>query len=263
MLARDTATGHFRILSDADLRKAATTPPGEGPKRGNVVTGAPLSDTTRKKAEDVIRDFNRELMMREEGAGAEQQSGEGEEGSERAGEAALGAERAHLVHFADAQAIRDEMERCIPLYKGIGTLRGEGESVQYGGALLCAGGYCAGMPEGRARFTALRPPEAALGRPAVDAAERAGLKAAATFALTTRRGKQFNSMVYAENDPITGTARRDAIFISPEDAARLGVAEGEYIVLRAVWENGHAALQRRPEMRGVARIAAVKSGTLR
>ena len=180
----------------------------------------------------------------------------------RAGEAALGAERAHLVHFADAQAIRDEMERCIPLYKGIGTLRGEGESVQYGGALLCAGGYCAGMPEGRARFTVLRPPEAALGRPAVDAAERAGLKAAATFALTTRRGKQFNSMVYAENDPITGTARRDAIFISPEDAARLGVADGEYIVLRAVWENGHAALQRRPEMRGVARIAAVKSGTL-
>jgi hypothetical protein len=53
VLARDTATGHFRILSDADLRKAATTPPGEGPKRGNVVTGAPLSDTTRKKAEEL------------------------------------------------------------------------------------------------------------------------------------------------------------------------------------------------------------------
>ena len=53
VLARDTATGHFRILSDADLRKAATSPPGEGPKRGNVVTGAPLSDTARKKAEEL------------------------------------------------------------------------------------------------------------------------------------------------------------------------------------------------------------------
>lgn len=53
VLARDTATGHFRILSDADLRKAATAPPGEGPKRGSVVTGAPLSETARKKAEEL------------------------------------------------------------------------------------------------------------------------------------------------------------------------------------------------------------------
>jgi len=35
VLARDTATGHFRILSDADLKKAATTPPGEAPKRAS------------------------------------------------------------------------------------------------------------------------------------------------------------------------------------------------------------------------------------
>jgi len=53
VLARDTATGHFRILSEADLRKAATTPPGEGPKRSGVVTGAPLTDTTRKKADEL------------------------------------------------------------------------------------------------------------------------------------------------------------------------------------------------------------------
>jgi hypothetical protein len=53
VLARDAATGHFRILSDADLRKAATTPPGEAPKRGGVNTGAPLTETTRKKAEEL------------------------------------------------------------------------------------------------------------------------------------------------------------------------------------------------------------------
>jgi len=53
VLARDTATGHFRILSDADLRKAAAAPPGEGPKRSGVTTAPPLTETTRKKAEEL------------------------------------------------------------------------------------------------------------------------------------------------------------------------------------------------------------------
>lgn len=55
VLARDTATGHFRILSEADLRKAATAPPAaaETPKRGNVTTAAPLTDTARKKADEL------------------------------------------------------------------------------------------------------------------------------------------------------------------------------------------------------------------
>lgn len=52
VLARDAATGHFRILSEADLRKAETSPPAPagGPKRGNVTTGAPLSETAIRKA---------------------------------------------------------------------------------------------------------------------------------------------------------------------------------------------------------------------
>lgn len=53
VLARDTATGHFRILSEADLRKAATAPPGEGPRRSGVVTAPPLSETARRKAEEL------------------------------------------------------------------------------------------------------------------------------------------------------------------------------------------------------------------
>lgn len=53
VLARDATTGHFRILSDADLRKAATTPPADGPKRSGVVTAAPLSETTRLKAAEL------------------------------------------------------------------------------------------------------------------------------------------------------------------------------------------------------------------
>jgi hypothetical protein len=53
VLARDTATGHFRILSDADLKKAATSPPGEGTKRAAEMTGAALTETTRKKADEL------------------------------------------------------------------------------------------------------------------------------------------------------------------------------------------------------------------
>jgi hypothetical protein len=53
VLARDTATGHFRILSDADLKKAAAAPPAESPKRSGVTVAAPLSDTARHKADEL------------------------------------------------------------------------------------------------------------------------------------------------------------------------------------------------------------------
>jgi hypothetical protein len=54
LLARDTATGHFRILSETDLRKAATAPPpGNGPKRSGVVTAAPLTETVRRKTDEL------------------------------------------------------------------------------------------------------------------------------------------------------------------------------------------------------------------
>ena len=55
VLAREAATGHFRILSEADLRRAATAPPSpaDGPQRRNVTTGAPISDTVRRKADEL------------------------------------------------------------------------------------------------------------------------------------------------------------------------------------------------------------------
>src|SRR5262245_4605303 len=53
VLARDTATGHFRILSEADLKKAVEAPPGDGPKRTAEVTGAPMTETTIRKAEEL------------------------------------------------------------------------------------------------------------------------------------------------------------------------------------------------------------------
>jgi anaerobic selenocysteine-containing dehydrogenase len=74
---------------------------------------------------------------------------------------------------------------------------------------------------------------------------------AGQFLLSTRRGKQFNSMVLAEKDPLTG-AKRDEIFISAEDAERLGLRNGDAVVL-------HNQLG---ELRGRVKIARIKPGCL-
>jgi len=69
--------------------------------------------------------------------------------------------------------------------------------------------------------------------------------------VTTRRGKQFNSMVQEQKDPITG-ARRESIFMSGADAARFGLRDGDACVLRS--EAG--------EMRGTVMVARVKPGSV-
>jgi anaerobic selenocysteine-containing dehydrogenase len=85
-------------------------------------------------------------------------------------------------------------------------------------------------------------------RPAgLDAAPRAN----GSFVLATRRGKQFNSMVQARRDPLTG-AERDHVFIAPADAARLGLAQDDALVLRNACGS----------FRGRAFLAEVAPGTL-
>ncbi len=106
--------------------------------------------------------------------------------------------------------LRAEIATVVPAYEGIQDLRETGDQVQYGGRHLCAGGVFP-TPSGRARFTPLEP---SMPRPA-----------AGTFTVATRRGKQFNSMVYAEVDPLTG-AGRDAVYIDHDDAAALGMVDG-------------------------------------
>jgi molybdopterin-dependent oxidoreductase alpha subunit len=137
--------------------------------------------------------------------------------------------RAHLVEFATGDAIRAEIATVVPAYAGVETLHRTGDSVQWGGARLCDGGVFP-TESGRARFTAVRPPptvgESAAGEPAADEVPEG------SFRLSTRRGKQFNTIVHAEKDPITG-ATRDALFIAPEDAAALGVGEGARVVVRS------------------------------
>ena len=55
------------------------------------------------------------------------------------------------------------------------------------------------------------------------------------FILSTRRGKQFNSMIYAEKDTVTG-ASRNALLVCAEDASKLGVSNGSRVVAKS--DNG-------------------------
>jgi molybdopterin-dependent oxidoreductase alpha subunit len=113
--------------------------------------------------------------------------------------------------------LRAEIARVVPFYAGIESLARTGDAVQWGGRHLCAGGRFP-TPDGRGRFSPLDPPVRDLPPGA--------------FVLSTRRGKQFNSMVHAAVDPLTG-AVRDAVLIDPADAAGLGVAAGDRVRLRS------------------------------
>ncbi len=93
-------------------------------------------------------------------------------------------------------AIRAEIARVIPSYAGIERLRETGDQVQVGGPRLCEGGNFP-TPDGRAHFGVVAPHGVTVpdGR----------------FVLSTRRGKQFNSMVWEDRDPLTGAAPRRAV----------------------------------------------------
>jgi molybdopterin-dependent oxidoreductase alpha subunit len=144
--------------------------------------------------------------------------------------------RAALVPFANAQAIRDEIARAIPLYAGIERLRAKGDQVQWGGARLFEDGVFA-TADGKAHFTPFRAERRSF--------ERAGNR----FTVSTRRGKQFNSMVQREVDPLTGAARRD-ILISGADLERLGLADGAAVRLESADGVFHGRLRRAPMMPG-------------
>ena len=124
-------------------------------------------------------------------------------------------DRAGAVRFSDAAAIRAEIGKAVPLYAGIERLAAKGDHVQWGGRVLYADGRYA-TADGRAHFSPVLP--------------RGRAREAGTFYVSTRRGKQFNSMVQQAVDPLTG-AERDAVFISAEDAAALGLGDGARVCL--------------------------------
>jgi molybdopterin-dependent oxidoreductase alpha subunit len=143
---------------------------------------------------------------------------------------------AELVHFDGTPAIRADIARSIPMYDGIQDLKEFGDQFQYGGPHLAAG-WKFPTPDGKAHWSVVRPP-------AVDVPD-------GSFLVATRRGKQFNSMVHEHTDAITG-AEREAVLINRADADRLGLANGDEVVLRST----------AGEYRGRAYVAPVTPGNL-
>ena len=133
--------------------------------------------------------------------------------------AAAWPERAAVLGCETGEAIRAEIARVVPFYDGIQHFRKTGDAIQWGGERLCDGGRFA-TPDGRAWFRtvpvpARRPAEAGGGD---------------WFHVSTRRGKQFNTLIHEEIDPLTGAAR-DAVFMHPEDLAERRLARGDRVTL--------------------------------
>ncbi|HEV2490669.1 MAG TPA: FdhF/YdeP family oxidoreductase [Candidatus Acidoferrales bacterium] len=140
-----------------------------------------------------------------------------------------------FFRWKDTQDIRNEIDRVCPTYKGVAALRKKGDNFQYGGERLLVDRFL--TPDGKGHFSVIELPEERI--------------PPGKFLLATRRGKQFNSMIHDKKDPLTGANRED-IFISQEDAKRLGLVNGDPILLR----------NDRGEFRGRARIDRVKPGSL-
>jgi molybdopterin-dependent oxidoreductase alpha subunit len=165
-------------------------------------------------------------------------------------------QRAALIRFDSAEAIRREIARAVPLYKGIETLKAKGDQVQWGGRNLYGDGRFA-TPDGKAHFAAVD----ASRRSTAENSEHAknpeqnfsavSASPAVRFRVSTRRGKQFNSMIQREVDPLTG-AGRDAVLVSGEDLTRLGLGSGQRVRLSSA--DGM--------FEGRLRQAAIKPGNL-
>ena len=123
----------------------------------------------------------------------------------------------------------------MPVYAGIEKLADTGDQVQWGGRHLCAGGEF---------------PTPTAGPRSARSCRRRTTCPSGQFTVATRRGKQFNSMVFADDDPLTG-ADRDAVYIDEADAAALGLGDGDRVRLRSA-----TGEMRRPRQAGAPAPAA-------
>src|SRR5215213_3363388 len=101
---------------------------------------------------------------------------------------------AHLMHFEDGQAVRDEIARAVPAYEGIQLLSRQGDQVQWGGERLCEGTNSAGesVPKFHTEDCLACFSKIVISEPSTSGKLR----------LSTRRGKQFNSIVHSDRDPL-------------------------------------------------------------
>ena len=123
---------------------------------------------------------------------------------------------AEKIHYHGTPAIRQEIALTCPQYAGIQHLQEAGDQFQYGGSHLCFG-WTFPTADGKAHFTPLSVKERLLPE--------------GYFLVATRRGKQFNSMVQENKDALNG-AVREAVLMSRVDVERLGLKDGDGVVLK-------------------------------
>ncbi|HET7453395.1 MAG TPA: FdhF/YdeP family oxidoreductase [Thermoanaerobaculia bacterium] len=146
-------------------------------------------------------------------------------------------EQQNRLRIESSAQLREEIGRAVPLYAGIERLGSRGDSFQWGGPRLFADGVFA-TPGGKALFTPV-----VLARP--------GDPSDGTFVVSTRRGKQFNSMVQRDTDPLN-RALRHHVLISPSDAGRFGIRDGDRVRLTSATG----------AFDGVAKISPIRRGDL-
>ncbi|KMM56815.1 formate dehydrogenase [Bacillus glycinifermentans] len=139
-----------------------------------------------------------------------------------------------LIDFNSAAEIRREIAAANRNYDGIQHLKNRGDVFQWGGAWLCEGGICP-TADGKGNLIPADLPE--------------NRQTEGRFYVTTRRGKQFNSMIYSKKDPFNDADRYD-VMINPKDAEALYMKNGEAIVL----------FNRFGTFQGRAKFADVKQG---
>mgnify|MGYP001170036391 FL=1 len=145
-------------------------------------------------------------------------------------------EQSEFIDFKNADEIRAEIAVANPNYDGIQHLKNRGDVFQWGGAWLCEDGVCP-TPDGKGNLIPVEIPELR--------------KPEGHFYVSTRRGKQFNSMIYGERDPFTDADRYD-ILMNENDCKELKIDEGEAIVAY----NKHGSFS------GRAKFAPVKEGNI-
>ncbi|MEZ4763258.1 MAG: molybdopterin dinucleotide binding domain-containing protein [Calditrichia bacterium] len=105
----------------------------------------------------------------------------------------------------------------MPFYRGIEQLTLPGDQFQWGGEQLGSGGL---FPTGnrKASFALIVPPQKEV--------------PPGYFRLSTRRGKQFNSMTFSDTDPLVN-GKRETIIFSPEDLRETGLTSGDPVRLHS------------------------------
>ena len=126
-------------------------------------------------------------------------------------------DHANRIHFDDTAAIREEIAQAVPFYRGIEQLTMPGDQFQWGGERLGSGGL---FPTGnrKASFALIVPPQKEV--------------PPGYFRLSTRRGKQFNSMTFSDTDPLVN-GKRETIIFSPQDLRETGLTSGDPVRLHS------------------------------